>query len=82
MREPPRGRRRSPWAAVGLIALPLLCCGFPALAVAGTLAVAGGWLAAHGLWLGGGGLLVVATILARRWWTTRPVKACDVLEEL
>lgn len=68
-----RRDHRSAWALVGLIAAPLLCCGLPVLAAAGTLAVLGGRLAANGLWLGGGVILAVAAAaVGLRWWTTRP----------
>ena len=65
-----RGGRWS-LATLGLLALPVLCCGLPALLAAGGLAVIGGWLGAHGLWLAGGGILAVAAAAGGQWWVDR-----------
>lgn len=63
----PDHAHRSMLATIGLVALPLLCCGLPALATAGALAGAGGWLVANGSWLGGGLVAAAAiTLLSRR----------------
>ena len=57
--------------ALGILALPVLCCGVPALLAAGGLAVIGGWLGAHGLWFAGGAILAVAAAACARWWVLR-----------
>lgn len=62
---------RSAFGIVGLLALPVLCCGLPALVAAGGLAAGGGWLTSHGSWLGGGIVLALAASFGIRWWTTR-----------
>jgi len=59
------------FASLGLLALPVLCCGLPALLAAGGLAVVGGWLGAHGLWIGGAAAAVAAAAVGVRWRTTR-----------
>ena len=66
-------KRSDRWglAALGLLALPLLCCGLPVLLAAGGLAVIGGWLGAHGLWLAGGAILALAAAACGRWWVLR-----------
>lgn len=61
---------------LALFALPVLCCGLPALAAAGSLAVAGTWLTAHGLTLIGAFVLVAGAGLGARWLVTR--RRCEV----
>ncbi|HUZ70787.1 MAG TPA: hypothetical protein VMU65_13845 [Candidatus Saccharimonadales bacterium] len=66
MREPRSG---SPLATAAILIFAVLCCGLPTLiAVAG---LAGGWFAAHGVWLGTGIAIVAAAALGVRWWSTR-----------
>jgi hypothetical protein len=57
--------------ALGIVALPVLCCGLTALLAAGGLAVIGAWLGAHGLWVAGGATLAVAAAACGRWWVLR-----------
>jgi hypothetical protein len=67
------GERSDRWslAALGILPLAVLCCGLPALLAAGGLAAIGGWMGAHGLWLGGAILVAVAAGVGGRWWMTR-----------
>ena len=69
-------RKGSSWLILGAVLLPLLCCGLPVLLAAGTLTAVGGGLAAHGFGVAGGALLVLAALLAGRWWIRR--RRCDV----
>lgn len=71
--ERPDGGRSDRWSLAALAILPLmvLCCGLPALLAAGGLAVIGGWMGAHGLWLGGAILIAIAAGIGGRWWMTR-----------
>jgi hypothetical protein len=62
-----RGKR----GLLALAAVWALCCGMPALLVAGGLAAAGGGLGACGSWPAAVILLALAGGLGVRWWTTR-----------
>ncbi|MHB8718602.1 MAG: hypothetical protein ACYDAC_06890 [Candidatus Dormibacteria bacterium] len=58
-------------AFLGFLALPVLCCGLPALLAAGTLAGVGGWLTADGSRVAAVGVLLAATVIGGRWWLQR-----------
>lgn len=68
----------SVWATLGILALPVLCCGLPALLTAGVLAGVGGWLTAYGFWVGGIAVLLVAALVGGRWWLRR--RRCELLD--
>ena len=68
----------SSWAVLGVLALPVLCCGLPALIAAGILAGVGGWLAAYGFWLGGVVALLAAVVIFGR--RVRRRDQCDIPE--
>jgi hypothetical protein len=70
-RTPDGNGHRWSFAALGLLALPVLCCGLPALLAAGGLAVIGGWLGTHGFWIGGAAAAVAAATLVTRWRAAR-----------
>lgn len=74
-----RDSKTSSLGLLALVALPLVCCGVPALVAAGALAATGGWLTAHGLTLGGVLLVAVGPGLAVRWVVGR--RRCDVPPE-
>jgi hypothetical protein len=58
-------------AVLGLLALPVVCCALPTLLATGGLAILGGWLGAHGLWLAGSVLIALAAAICGRWWMAR-----------
>lgn len=71
-------RDHSAWGVLGLLALPVICCGLPALAAAGVLAGLGGLLGAYGFGLAGAVVLLVAAVFAGRWWMRR--RQCELPE--
>ena len=71
-------RDRSSWLVPGAVALPLLCCGLPALVAAGALTAIGTGLAARGFWLAAIAVLLIAGVVGGRWWVRR--HRCEVPE--